>query len=391
MSHDECSISMILTRREREQIEDRDLAPYAARSAATAGRLHPETPHGYRPEFQRDRDRILHSKSFRRLEYKTQVFVNGTADHYRTRLTHTMEMAAVGRTLARSLRANEDLTEAVALAHDIGHSPFGHAGEDALDTLMKNEGGFDHNLQSCRAVERLEMPYPAFPGLNLTWEVRAGLRKHQAAVPGAELDGRPIGPFQSIESQIADLADDMTYHAHDVDDGLEAGLIRPEDLDQLELWRAAVDRARRQYPGAPADRLQAVAIRNLLDLQAEDAIVTSAALIDRHAPASMADAMNAPERLVAFSPGMKAMIEPFRAFLFRTVYWHPSVANANEEAVRMMRRLFMFYVDHPDRMGRKARARVESQGLWRTACDYVAGMTDRYATEEYLRFGLDRG
>ena len=176
---------MLHSRKEREEGEDRELAPYAMRSAATRGRRFPQSLHDLRTEFQRDRDRVIHCKAFRRLEYKTQVFVNGTADHYRTRLTHTMEMAAVSRTMARCLGANEDLAEAIALAHDIGHSPFGHCGEEALDTLMKHEGGFDHNLQSCRAVELLELPYPDFPGLNLTWEVRAGLRKHQAAVPGA--------------------------------------------------------------------------------------------------------------------------------------------------------------------------------------------------------------
>ena len=333
---------------------------------------------------------MLHSRAFRRLEYKTQVFVNGTADHYRTRLTHTIEMAAVGRTIARCLRANEDLTEAIALAHDIGHSPFGHSGEEALDTLMKNEGGFDHNLQSCRAVEVLELQYPDFAGLNLTWEVRAGLRKHQAAIPGAELDGHPLGPFQCVEAQIADVADDMAYHAHDVDDGLEAGLITEASLQPLEIWQFAHGRARRQLPAAPPERVLPLAVRNLLDLQVEDLIRTSAALLERHAPRGVRDVMNAPERLVAFSPAMRTMLEPLHAFLFRQVYFHPSVSGANQEAVQMMRRLFMHYVGHPEVMGAKARARIPDEGLWRTACDYVAGMTDRYALEEYHKFGLDQ-
>ncbi len=376
------------TRADREAIEEQALAPCACRGARSLGRRYPQAAHPYRTDFQRDRDRVLHSRAFRRLEYKTQVFVNGTADHYRTRLTHTMEMAGVGRTLARGLRVHEDLTEAIILAHDIGHSPFGHSGEEALDTLMKNEGGFDHNLQSCRAVEQLEARYPDFPGLNLTWEVRAGLRKHLAAVPGAQLDGHPIGPFQVLEAQVADVADDMTYHAHDVDDGLEAGLLNEDALSELELWREAVGKARAQYPAAGADALRAVTVRNLLDIQVEDVLRTSGERLARHRPGSPAEVMAGPERMVAFSDRMKAMLEPFRAFLFQHVYWHPCVRDANLEAVEMMRRLFLHYVEHPGVMGRKARARVETEGLWRTACDYVAGMTDRYALEEYGRFGL---
>ncbi len=375
-------------RRAWEEAEERSLAPWAARSARSAGRAHPEPPHELRTEFQRDRDRVLHSRPFRRLEYKTQVFVNGTADHYRTRLTHTMEMAAVGRTIARCLGANEDLVEAIALAHDVGHSPFGHSGEQALNELMRDWGGFDHNLQSCRALELLELQYPDFPGLNLTWEVRAGLRKHLAATPGTQLDGRPIGPRPMLEAQIADLADDITYHAHDVDDALEAGLITEADLQELEIWLEADARARRRGAGAPDDRRRRMAVRNLLDLQVEDVIRTSAGLLERHAPASPTDVMNAPVRLVDYSDAMRAWLAPLHAFLFQRVYFHPTVAGANAEAVRMMRRLFMHYLDHPETMGRKARARIEAEGLWRTVCDYVAGMTDRYALEEYHRFGL---
>ncbi len=381
---------MIHSRKEREKLEASFLAPYAARSAATRGRKYPETPHDYRSEFQRDRDRILHSKSFRRLEYKTQVFVNAAVDHYRTRLTHTMEMAAVGRTIARALRANEDLTEAIALAHDIGHSPFGHVGEEHLNDLMKSEGGFDHNLQSCRAVELVERRYPDFPGLNLTWEVRAGLRKHQASEAGAALDGWPIGPFQQLEAQIADIADDMTYHAHDVDDGCEAGLITELQLHNLELWRLAEERARSQFPDISPDRLFDAALRSLLDLQVEDVIHHSMALLERHAPETPEAVMRCRGRLVSFSPPMKTMLEPFRAFLNREVYYSSTVSKGSAEAAVLLRKLFLFYVAHPETMGRKARGRLPTEGLWRTACDYIAGMTDRYAIEEYKRFGLDK-
>jgi len=380
---------MLHTREEREQLERDHLAPYAATSGNSRGRLHEEPQHPYRSEFQRDRDRIVHCRAFRRLEYKTQVFVNGTADHYRTRLTHTIEMAAIGRTLARALRVNEDLTEAIALAHDIGHSPFGHCGEKALDELMRDEGGFDHNIQSLRCVEMLELRYPEFIGLNLTWEVRAGLRKHLASRKGEELDGLPIGPCQYIEAQIADVADDIAYQAHDVDDGLEAGLITETQLRELELWRRAEERALKRWPDLPEDRRTAAVIRHLLDLQVEDVLQTSSSQLEKHDPQSPIDAMQCGERLIAFSPELLAMLKPYRAFLFENLYWHADVAGANEEAVRMMRRLFQFYVDHPEEMGRKARARLASEGRVRTACDYVAGCTDRYAIEEYMRFGLD--
>lgn len=381
---------MIHSREEREKLERERLAPYAARSGDSAGRRYPETRHDYRSAFQRDRDRILHCKAFRRLEYKTQVFVNGTADHYRTRLTHTMEMAAVARTIARALNANEDLTEAIALAHDIGHSPFGHVGEDALDELMRKHGGFDHNVQSCRAVELIEERYPNFPGLNLTWEVRAGLRKHQASVPGAELDGLPIGPFQQVEAQIADVADDLTYHAHDVGDAMEAGLITVLQLNALELWRRANERARAEYPGLSADHETDITIRCLLDMQVEDVIRTSESLLTENRPRTPTDVMRLSERVVTYSAELRDMLEPFRAFLYRDVYYHSAVSTDSHEAVAMMRRLFLYYIDHPEAMGRKARARQATEGLWRTVCDYIAGMTDRYAIEEYVKFGLDK-
>jgi len=380
---------MLHTRKEREELEHGFLAPYAARSARTRRRPHDERPHPFRTEFQRDRDRVLHSRAFRRLEYKTQVFVNGTADHYRTRMTHTIEMAAVGRTLARALRVNEDLTEAIALAHDIGHSPFGHSGEEALNELMREEGGFDHNLQSLRWVEQLEQRYPDFPGLNLTWEVRAGLRKHLAHREGETLDGYPIGPHQLMEAQIADVADDMTYSAHDVDDGLEAGVLSEEQLRQVELWRRAAERARAEFPRLDEQHQLTVTIRCLLDIQVKDVLRNSERLLSQHDPRSIEEVIGCPERLVTVSPEMRALLEPFHTFMHENMYRHPEVAQANNEAVQMMRRLFLYYVEHPEKMGRKARARLPHDGLWRTACDYVSGMTDRYAIEEYLRYGLD--
>jgi dGTPase len=381
---------MLLTRKELESREDAALAPCAMRSALSRGRHHPEPPHEHRTEFQRDRDRVIHSKCFRRLEYKTQVFINGTADHYRTRLTHTFEMTAVGRTIARALRANEDLTECIALAHDIGHSPFGHSGEAALNELMEGHGGFDHNIQSVRAVECLEHRYPAFPGLNLTWEVRAGLYKHQAALPGFTLEGHPVGPHQMIEAQIADVADDLTYYAHDIDDGLEAGLLTEPQLQTMEIWQLATSRAEREFPGLPADRRTAMTVRHVLGLQVDDVLETSARLLARYRPQSPAEVMACPERLVTFSPALRDRLQQLRAFLFENMYFHPVVAQASREAVLLMRKLFLYYVDHPDTMGGKARARIPADGVWLAACDYVAGMTDRYALEEIAKFGLNK-
>jgi dGTPase len=379
---------MTHARQEWEKQESRDLAPYAAHSASSLGRRHPETDHPVRPSFQRDRDRVLHSRCFRRLEYKTQVFVNGTADHYRTRLTHTIEMAAVGRTLARAFRLNEDLTETICLAHDVGHSPFGHRGERVLDELMKENGGFDHNLQSLRAVEKLEYQYPGFSGLNLTWEVRAGLLKHEAAKPGAQLDGHPIGPFQYLEAQIADVADDITYHAHDVDDGLEAGLITLDQLGKLAFWKLAAARTREQYAALDDGHFLRITIRNLLDLQAQDILREGHRRIEKHKPRTIADVMNAPERLIIFSDEMAVMLKEFSSFLYRQLYEHPSVLDANAEAVELMRGLFRHYVLHPETMGKKAHARIAEEGLMRTVCDYVAGCTDRYALEECKKYGI---
>lgn len=382
---------MLQTRTDTHDLERRRLAPYAVKSDASRGRRFPEPAHPYRTAFQRDRDRILHSRCYRRLEYKTQVFVNGAADHYRTRLTHTLEMTAVGRTLARALNVNEDLTECIALAHDIGHGPFGHAGEDALNALMREHGGFDHNLQSVRWVEVLEQRYPEFDGLNLTWEVRAGLRKHLAARPNEAVDGHPIGPRQQLEAQIADIADDIAYHAHDVDDGLDAGLLTEGQLRELELWRRAEARVDAAYTAISPHHRRTLAVRNLLDLQVEDILHRSAGLIDRYAPASPDDAMNCPERLVNFSDEMADLQRTTRAFLFENMYFHPAVADANRESARLMARLFRHYVDHPETMGAKARARLDRDGLWRVVCDYVSGMTDRYALKECALYGLDGG
>ncbi len=379
---------MTYARKELEDVEWRDLASYAAHSTKTLGRHFPESDHPVRSCFQRDRDRVLHSRCFRRLEYKTQVFVNGTADHYRTRLTHTIEMTAIGRTLARAFHANEDLTETICLAHDVGHSPFGHRGEFVLDELMKGQGGFDHNLQSLRAVEKLEYAYPKFRGLNLSWEVRSGLLKHEAAKPGAQLDGFPIGPFQMLEAQIADVADDMSYYAHDVDDGLEAGLISPHQLDRHEFWRLAAARTHEQYSNLERVQFLRITIRNLLDLQVQDVIGEGERRLEKHRPQSIVDIMNAPERLIVFSDAMAEMLKDFSDFLYKQLYYHPVVSQESIVAVELMRGLFLHYIKHPEAMGNKSVRRIPEEGLWRTVCDYVAGCTDRYALEECEKYRI---
>ncbi|MCZ7593413.1 MAG: deoxyguanosinetriphosphate triphosphohydrolase [Kiritimatiellae bacterium] len=381
---------MLRSRKETEALEEATLAPYAARSAQSHGRRFAEPPHEHRAEFQRDRDRILHSRCFRRLEYKTQVFINGTADHYRTRLTHTLEMTAVGRTLARSLGANSDLTEAIALAHDIGHSPFGHAGEEALNELMADHGGFDHNLQSVRWVEELEFAYPGHPGLNLTWETRAGLYKHQAAIPGFQVDGRSIGPHQYIEAQIADVADDMTYSAHDVDDGLESGVLTENLLLETAAWQRAMERVHEQFGTLPDAQRMAAGIRALLDMQVEDVLRHSEEQLSKYKPQSPDDVMRCPHRIISYSPMMREIMRDFRKFLFANMYWSPIVDTANREATALMRRLFLYYVAHPEVMGGKAQARIKKDGVWRAACDYLSGMTDRYALSEVHKFDLDK-
>jgi dGTPase len=375
-------------RKDWERAEEAHLARYAVRSSESRGRRHSEDPHPLRTCFARDRDRIFHSRCFRRLEYKTQVFVNGTADHYRTRLTHTMEMSAVGRTLARILGCNEDLTECICLAHDLGHSPFGHEGEKVLNKLMSNEGGFDHNLQSLRNVEVVESPYPGFQGLNLTWEVRAGLLKHEAGMEGAALDGHPIGPFQSLEAQIADIADDMTYHAHDVDDGLEAGIVSLQQLGTTVFWQRAAAATRDRYSNLSEFQFLRATIRTMLEMQVIDVTEHALNRISAFRPRSVGDVMTAPERIIAFSPEMQDMLNEFSAFMFEHLYFHHEVAEATRQSVGMMRSLFLHYIEHPETMGRKAQARLEQEGLWRTVCDYVAGCTDRYAIEEFRRYGL---
>jgi dGTPase len=379
-------------RKSREQIEQDEaahLAPYAQLSGASAGRRHPLPRHPYRTEFQRDRARIIHSRAFRRLEYKTQVFLNGTGDHLRTRLTHTIEVASISRTIARALSLNEDLAEAIALAHDLGHSPFGHPGEETLARLMENYGGFDHNEQSLRVVELLESDYPDVPGLNLSFEVLEGLRKHQLSFepPPADAESPTVGPYSSptLEAQIANLADEITYHSHDLDDGLESAFIRSEQLSELTLWRLALADVQVRHPGLPVPASRAAIIRRITERQVDDVIATSDARIAAAGVHSVADVRRQPEPLISSSPELLAANRELRDFLYPNLYYHPEVRGANDRGCLLMAEVFQDYLSAPAKLGEGATRRLATEGLHRTVCDYLAGMTDRYLFEEYAR------
>ena len=368
--------------------EDRDLAPYAIHNLTSKGRRFPEAPHPFRTDFQRDRDRILHSKAFRRLEYKTQVFLNGKGDHLRTRLTHTIEVAAISRTIARALYLNEDLAETIALAHDLGHTPFGHSGEYALNELLKDHGGFDHNAHALRVVDELELKYPDYNGLNLTWEVREGLVKHREKGSEVKLDGKLLLSQPFLESQIADLADDLTYYGHDVDDGLEAGLINEKMLSEIEIWNLAAEKASRRGMRIidGDDKSRAYTVRCLVDMMVENAVLNSERNISEQQINSPADAQNKEHRIIAFDSRFQKMTLQLREFLAANVYHHPEVETANNAAVAKMKKLYLAFVENPGLMGKNARARITSDGIHTAASDFISGMTDRYALIEYEKF-----
>ena len=374
------------TREQMEREEMLTLAPYAQTNAASAGRRHPEAPHPYRTPFQRDRARVIHSRAFRRLEYKTQVFLNGTGDHLRTRLTHTIEVASVSRTIARALGLNEDLAEAIALAHDLGHPPFGHPGEATLDKLMDGHGGFDHNEQSLRLVELVESTYPEFRGLNLSFEVTEGLRKHQTfydPLPGQDEAGGYHCP--TLEAQIANLADEITYNSHDLDDGLDSDLISGDQLADIALWREIRDDVHRRYPGLHGRESCSTIIRRLIDRQVEDVVNTSATRIDAAGVRTVDDVRRQPAPLIAYSGSLLKSNKELRRFLYDSLYYHPQVAGANRRACERLADVFNAYLQAPERLGEATAARVEADGLHRTVCDYLSGMTDRYLLEEHAR------
>lgn len=364
-----------------------ELAPFATRAENSRGRQHEEPEDGVRNPFHRDRDRIVHSAAFRRLAYKTQVFVNHEGDYYRSRLTHTLEVAQVARTIARALEVHEDLTEAVVLAHDLGHSPFGHAGQEVLNELMKDHGGFEHNRQSLRIVDLLERRYMGYRGLNLSYEVRDSILKH-----GGERGRRELG-FEAhrhplIEGQIADLADSIAYDQHDVDDALKAGLIRWQDLDDLALWRRAIEHCerRRSELGARADDDRRVmrreAVRYLIGLQVTDLIASTKGRIAELGIDAPEGVRELERRVVALSPELAREKAEFQRFLHARVYRHHRMARMAGKARRFIVFLFEEFCAHPGQLPPEYRDWVERVGLERGVCDYIAGMTDRYAQRE---------
>ena len=366
---------------------ERGLRPAARRSTRSAGRRWPEEPDPFRTAYQRDRDRIIHSSAFRRLQYKTQVFINHEGDHYRTRLTHTLEVAQIARTIARALRLNEDLTEAVALAHDLGHTPFGHAGEEVLDRLMRNHGGFEHNIQSFRIVDELERAYPDFPGLNLTRESRHGIFAHSSRAGFVPEDLRGLGP-PPLEAQIADAADEIAYSAHDMEDGLSSGLIGVGDLEEAALFR-------RHWPGSfeKGQHYGRVKVRTLLRRVIADLVVALVGETERRIrdagiedPDGSAPDAPASRSLVVELPARHdSEIRELKAILHGRLYRHPRVAATTEAETRRLPELFRHYLENPEDLPAHFRQRIGRSSRERVACDYVAGMTDRFASWDHQR------
>src|SRR5213075_35901 len=365
------------TREQMEEGERTVLASVVQKSGESRGRQHGEPSHVYRTEFQRDRARIIHSRAFRRLEYKTQVFLNGTGDHLRTRLTHSIEVASISRTIARALRLNEDLAEAIALGHDLGHAPFGHSGEEMLAECLRDHGGFDHNRQSVRVVELLETPYPDFPGLNLTFEVREGLRKHDRPykfpIPAGEEYDCP-----SLEGQVADLADEITYYSHDLDDALDFEILTPGRLEENEVWRNSHRAVLARYTDAREPELHKLIIRDIIDREVHDLVSTSAKSIADAGVQNADEARQEPAPLIRYSDDLFQANRDLRKFLYQNVYYNPRVSEVNRRACEMLRQVFQAYLADPDKLGETAAKRIETEGLHRTVCDYIAGMTDRY-------------
>ena len=373
---------MIFSRQQLEQFEEQTLAPYGMCSRNSRGRVYPEDEPIDRTAFQRDRDRIIHTTAFRRLEYKTQVFVVTEGDYYRTRLTHTLEVAQIGRTLARALGANEDLAETICLVHDIGHPPFGHSGEYTLARLMKDHGGFDHNQQALRIVETLERRYPEWSGLNLTYETREGIVKHETEYDTQSF-AEAFEPHKRglLEAQIANAADEIAYNAHDLDDGLRAGLFAPADLEQLELWeqlKQSVGWNGRDFDDLWRHRL----IRRLIGLEVTDVIQATEQRIADANVKSIEDIQALKYNLIGFSDALKKINRGLKDFLYNRMYRHYRVMRMQTKADRLLSELFNAYTIEPGQMPESARKRIEVDGLQRAVCDYVAGMTDRFALDE---------
>jgi dGTPase len=372
----------------REELESREeqfLAPYAVKSKQSRGRVHAEKDHPYRTNFQRDRDRIIHSTAFRRLEYKTQVFVNHEGDHYRTRLTHTLEVAQISRSIARALSLNEDLAEAIALVHDVGHTPFGHAGEETLDQIMKDHGGFEHNRQTLRVVDLLEEKYTDFPGLNLTYEVREGIMKHET------LYDHPIPkdfkPDQkaTLECQLVSLADEIAYHCHDVDDGLASDILKEEELSRIALWSDLVKNLELRRDDLSSSQRRHQMVRLLIDFEVSDLIEETNRKLKEHRVESLEDVRMAGENVVQFSEPTRKLNRQLKDFLFERMYRHYRMVRMADKARRIIARLFEVYLENSDQLPPSFRRQFKDEDKMQLICDYIAGMTDRFALQEYKK------
>lgn len=375
---------MIYSREYQESIEAKFLAPYAIHSKNSKGRKYPETEPDYRTCFQRDRDRVLHTTAFRRLEYKTQVFINYEGDYYRTRLTHTLEVTQIGRTIARALGASEDLVEVICMAHDMGHPPFGHSGESTLNQLMQNHGGFNHNHHSYRIVTEIERRYPDFPGLNLSWEVLEGMVKHETEYDKTDALEYDPSLRGNLEAQITNVADELAYTSHDLDDGLRSGIITPEMLDGIELWEIAS--AKHIKNGCLMDDLtRHMIIRDLTGLQVTSMINTSAQIIENSQVKSARELQLLGYNVVGFDDEMKKRNRILKDFLFKNMYHHYRVVRMQKKAERILTELFNAYANEPSMLPLQFQNLIEEKGKERTICDYLAGMTDRFAVDEYAK------
>ena len=365
--------------------EDEVLAPYAMRTRRSRGRRHREEPHAFRTLYQRDRDRIVHSTAFRRLMYKTQVLVNQTSDHHRTRLTHTLEVAQISRSIARQLGLNEDLTEAIALSHDLGHPPFGHAGEEALDECMFKLDGFEHNRHALRIVDILEYRYADFPGLNLSWEVLEAMAMHSKRADAPEMEefrrvGQPL-----LEAQVVDAADSLAYDSHDIDDALSIGLITVADLSEVEFWRQTVERVQRKHRHIGPLQFQPTVVRALIDWQVTDLLEETRTRLEANSTRKLDDVRQSKQILVGSGQVVKSLKADLEKFLHQRVYQHHRVMRMANKGQRILHSLFEEYCRAPEQLPDRYFARAQAGQFERTICDYLAGMTDRYAQDEYLR------
>ncbi|MBF6594889.1 MAG: deoxyguanosinetriphosphate triphosphohydrolase [Thermaceae bacterium] len=375
---------MLFDRAKLEAIETAHLAPYAAKAGESRGRAHPESESLYRTAFQKDRDRVNHTTAFRRLQYKTQVFVNYEGDYYRTRLTHTLEVAQVARSIAKALGLNQELAETIAFSHDLGHPPFGHSGERVLDGLMAGYSGFDHNKQSMRIVTYLEDRYPGFRGLNLTWETREGIVKHETRYDLPDAQGYEPQWQPSLEAQIVNLADEIAYNAHDLDDGLRAGLLSPGQLPEVVLLQTLMDELG-FHPDRFAERERRVLVRELLGLLINDTIAATNQQLEQNAVGSLQSVRHHPAPLATYSPQMTEWLGELREFLYACLYRHHYVVRQVGKSKFVLERLFEAYTADPLMLPPQARGATQTEGLHRAVCDYIAGMTDRYALDEYAR------